>query len=100
MPDGSEVTEHEEKAAVLWSAFRNRLGASEQTELSAETLNLVKRTPNLDRLSVIFSEAEIDKIIAYLPKDKAPGPDGFNGYFFRSCWNIIKQDVYRLCQDF
>lgn len=25
--------------------------------------------------------------------DKAPGPDGFTGAFFRSCWEIIKKDL-------
>jgi len=24
--------------------------------------------------------------------DKAPGPDGFNAYFFQSCWDIVKED--------
>ena len=35
-----------------------------------------------------------------LPLDKAPGPDGFNGLFFKKCWNIVKEDIYRLCEDF
>lgn len=28
-----------------------------------------------------------------MPKNKAPGPNGFTGLFFKSCWNIIKSDV-------
>jgi hypothetical protein len=28
-----------------------------------------------------------------MPPDKAPGPDGFTGAFFRACWEIIKVDV-------
>lgn len=28
-----------------------------------------------------------------LGPDKASGPDGFTGYFFQICWNIIKDDV-------
>ena len=31
-----------------------------------------------------------------MPIDKAPGPDGFNGQFLKSCWHIIKQDIYDL----
>ena len=32
--------------------------------------------------------------------DKAPGPDGFNGFFMKSCWEIVKEDFYNLCFDF
>jgi hypothetical protein len=28
-----------------------------------------------------------------MPSDKAPGPDGFTGAFFKICWVIIKEDV-------
>jgi hypothetical protein len=28
-----------------------------------------------------------------MPSDKAPGPDGFTGAFFKACWGIIKDDV-------
>jgi hypothetical protein len=35
-----------------------------------------------------------------MPVDKAPGPDGFNGLFFKKCWHIIKEDIYQLCNDF
>lgn len=32
--------------------------------------------------------------------DRAPGPDGFNGTFLKTCWHIIKNDFYKLCDDF
>lgn len=28
-----------------------------------------------------------------LPSDRAPGPDGYTGYFYKSTWSVIKQDV-------
>ena len=28
-----------------------------------------------------------------MQSDKAPGPDGFTGLFFKVCWDIIKEDV-------
>jgi hypothetical protein len=43
---------------------------------------------------------EIDNVVKLMPVDKAPGPDGFNGQFLKSCWHIIKQDIYQLCFDF
>ena len=28
-----------------------------------------------------------------MPRDKALGPDGFIGTFYRACWDIIKDDL-------
>lgn len=36
---------------------------------------------------------EIDDIISSIDPDKAPNPDGFNGFFFKHNWEIIKKDV-------
>jgi retron-type reverse transcriptase len=35
-----------------------------------------------------------------MPIDKAPGLDGFNGQFLKSCWHIVREDIYKLCFDF
>jgi hypothetical protein len=32
-----------------------------------------------------FSEREVEDIIKRLPADKAPGPDGFTGRFYKVC---------------
>ena len=36
---------------------------------------------------------EIKETIKSMPPDKAPGPDGFTGAFFKACWDIINDDV-------
>ena len=47
-----------------------------------------------------FSIEDIDSVIKQMAADKAPGPDGFNGVFLKSCWEIVKKDFYNLCFDF
>jgi hypothetical protein len=42
---------------------------------------------------VPFSREEVRKVIMDMPSDKAPGPDGFSGLFFKLCWDIIADDV-------
>ena len=54
----------------------------------------------LEDISNPFTHDEIDKVVADLPTDKAPGPDGFSGLFIKVCWPIIKFDFYRLCHEF
>lgn len=44
--------------------------------------------------------SEINSVIKMMPAEKAPGPDGFNGVFLKRCWPLIKEDIYRMCEDF
>lgn len=40
-----------------------------------------------------LSQREVWATIKYLHLDKAPGPDGFTGRFYKSCWSVIKGDI-------
>jgi hypothetical protein len=46
-----------------------------------ELETLLNRDNDLGGLEVPFSKEEIDVVIAYLPNNKSPRPDGFNGEF-------------------
>jgi hypothetical protein len=52
---------------------------------------------NLDSLVAPILKDEIDRVIKFMPTDKSPGSDGFNGLFTKKCWDIIKGDFYKLC---
>jgi hypothetical protein len=45
-------------------------------------LNQIMEQHDLQELVVPFSTEELDAVARELPNHKAPGPDGFNGYFF------------------
>lgn len=42
-----------------------------------------------------ITEEEVEKTTKAMPLDKAPGPDGFTGRLYASCWGIIKHDIMR-----
>lgn len=55
-----------------------------------------------DALTLIkhASEMEIWDALEGIGNTKAPGLDGFNAYFFKEAWQIIKHDVVDVIQDF
>jgi hypothetical protein len=62
--------------------------------------SIIKKIDGLDVLTVPFTREEIDQVVKQMPGDRAPGPDGFNGSFLKSCWHLIKEDFYKVCMDF
>jgi retron-type reverse transcriptase len=98
--DGLEVSQHEAKAEILWEDFKARMGSSEFSHMHFNLEDLLQRDLELDDLVAPFSKEEIDAVVADLPNNKSPGPDGFNGEFLRKCWNLVAPDFYKLCEEF
>jgi hypothetical protein len=91
------------KPDVMQISMMQKIGVEQcqvDPEVPENLLHMVPRGTNLNKLSAPFTEKEIDQVVALLPIDKAPGPDGFNGCFMKSCWNIIKFDFYKLLNEF
>lgn len=98
-PKGNTVTDHEQKANLLWTSFRERLGISEYTNMIYDLSSLLT-FHDLTTLDDDFREDEIDMVIKNRPSNHAPGPDVFNGTFIKKCWPIVKDDFIRLFKDF
>ena len=77
LPDGSQVHSHVDKEKVIFESFTPVMGF--------DLPNLLTSVDGLDCLTVPFTKEEIDKVVKEMPSDKAPGPDGFNGQFLKSC---------------
>jgi hypothetical protein len=44
-------------------------------------------------LEADISGEEVKRAILEMPKENAPGPDGFIGAFYSSCWTTVQSDV-------
>ncbi|XP_021749426.1 uncharacterized protein LOC110715167 [Chenopodium quinoa] len=55
--------------------------------------------PAVDLVTPI-SHAEIDAALKGIDNTKAPGIDGFNSFFFKRAWHIVKYDIYASVNDF
>lgn len=49
---------------------------------------------------MVPSPAEIKEVIAQMNPASSPGSDGFTGYFYMACWEIIETDLCDFVTDF
>jgi hypothetical protein len=83
--------EQEDKKEAVWD-FYNHLGTVSYRD-STLNLNAFHRPAlNLHDLDQNFSEEEVWNTIKALPSDKAPGPDGYTGRFYKKAWPVVKGD--------
>jgi exonuclease III len=86
-------TSQQEEAAVIDEFYDNLLGSCVTRERTINLEELGILAHNLTELDTPFSEEEVWNTIKQMPSDKAPGPDGFTGRFYKTCWPIIKEDI-------
>jgi hypothetical protein len=90
------LTGHDEKAAAVDHFFFNLIGTNVGRDRINDLDALAIPSHELSELDAPFSEKEVWDTIVSLPPDKAPGPDGFTGRFYRVCWHIIKHDFMKV----
>lgn len=87
------MADQDAKEQAVWEYYNNLLGTAQERP---EALNLhAFHQPSLDLadLDLPITETEVWDTIKLMPSDKASGPDGFTGRFYKACWPIIKHDV-------
>lgn len=87
------VTSQEEKQQAALDFYDNLLGTAEHRDYTLDLHSLGIQQHDLGDLELVFSMEEVWSVVKDLPLDKAPGPDGFTGRFYKVCWDIIKEDM-------
>jgi hypothetical protein len=83
--NGVETFKHEEKSAISWEAFKDKLGVSEFSHIYFDLSDLIQLVDNLDGLVTPFQQWEVDIIIKELKSGKSLDSDGFNSDFMKKC---------------
>lgn len=91
----SVASGHDEIASMVDSYYTNLLGQPQDRPHSIDLGVLQLPSRDLSQLDLVFTEEEVEKVVKSMPLDKAPGPDGFTGRFFATCWEVIKEDLLR-----
>lgn len=91
--NGNLVTAHAAKEEAIFHHFNPILGAPQQRATTVNWRQIQMPTVQGGGLDNPFTEDEVFAAIMASPAEKAPGPDGFSGIFFRSCWPVIKGDI-------
>ena len=76
----------------IMSFFDGVLGRARTRSATLDLTVFHRAGIDLSDLDAPFLEEEAWSTIKSLPADRAPGPDGFTGRFYKSCWPIIKAD--------
>jgi hypothetical protein len=100
--DGSNIRGRENIGSLLVNHFSNLFTTTHPVfDDSFNDLvdNVISDEENT-RLCVIPDECEIFLAISELGLNKAPGPDGMTGLFYKSYWQIVKISVIDSVQSF
>jgi hypothetical protein len=87
------VFSHEGKAAKLFQHLSAHFGIQQPRESTLDWQAIGLVCHDLSHLEDNITEEELLMVILEIAADKAPGPDGFIGLFYKQSWSLIKQDL-------
>ncbi|KAM1735540.1 hypothetical protein ACFX12_014001 [Malus domestica] len=95
----AEESFFKQKARVQWLKSGDRNSSYFFKVLN----NLIKNPLSCEMVNPLCCEVtrdEIKDVCFFMNPNKAPGPDGFNGMFFRKAWPVIGGDIIRAVKEF
>ncbi|XP_037494378.1 uncharacterized protein LOC119370391 [Jatropha curcas] len=89
----------EEAVKHFSSLFQGEVMQQDCSQIIEYLPSLITTEHNL-ALGAISTDSEIKNAVWQLDPSSAPGPDGFDGRFYRDCWSIIQWDVCSTVKEF
>jgi hypothetical protein len=83
----------EDKHDILHTFYENLIGRAAERDVALDLQAFHRHGFDLSALDSPITEEEVWTTIKSLPSDRAPGPDGFTGRFYKKCWSVIKHDI-------
>ncbi|VFQ88342.1 unnamed protein product [Cuscuta campestris] len=99
--DGKWLHNHEEIHEEILNHYKTLFmyKESHNDRFTANIPNLITQMDN-NNLTYLTDENEVKEAVWTLSADSAAGPDGFNGHFYKTCWEQIKVDCTKAVQEF
>lgn len=82
----------QKKEKLFFYHFSKHFGQQPVREVTLDWDSLNLQSHNLDHLEEVLTEEEVLAVVKDIAAEKAPGPNGYIGSFFKT-WNVIKDDI-------
>ena len=103
LDSAGNLVEEEEKLVAIATSYFTELFQTSNPQLIDEALANVSTTItdqiNAD-LTAPVSEWEVKLALFAMHPEKASGPDGFTALFYQNFWDIVKEDLTRMVNEF
>ncbi|XP_049393529.1 uncharacterized protein LOC125857915 [Solanum stenotomum] len=100
--DGNIISEKGQMGEEAVKVFQHQF----QEESFERDFSMVENIPQLitseenDRLTRLPDGKEVKRVVFQLDGTSAAGPNGYTGFFFQQCWDIISSDVVNVVKAF
>lgn len=97
--DGSWQTDPNEVSSIICKFYENLFSICGGEEVDA-VIDVVKPKVNEEmnmKLLSPFTRDEVRVALFQMHPSKAPGPDGMNPKFFQQFWDVVGDDLVRVC---
>lgn len=102
--DDTILKTHEDIEEEILTSYRKLMGTAEEVRNGID-VSAMREGPQLNNdqrvnLTVPVTEQEVVNALHNIDDMKAPGKDGYEAYFFKKSWTIMKKDIMRVVDDF